>query len=570
MTALSLASIASADTWTTIKGVRQLRGEHGELLRSWTPDEWATEESRIEALGYAEGFSDPEELDEYSEWARDNPDLVSEAWTVDDAARGEGGSLPSADTYLIDDAAVDEGTLSASLGATALGTVALGPAAFALGVTIGNGLDSIFGLPKWELFNSEAEEKESKADEEARVTEEHSTRNMEYENQEAHRTEYVHLPKGYYYSNYAYGGGGPVGLTLVTKRCKEGEEPGCPEELVTGETYELFPDCPSKEACKRPEFAGWEYIKVQSQNTFSSTEHKIGYTFWLYHSFPECEVSIWEVKMPEPPCVEPEGVPAPERLTPDQEKENTEHEEIEKPAEDFPGTRPTKPNHLPEEEQKEVIEHEPNYVPEHWPGAEPGSRELEIPDPGKELATEYITELETLGFTDVTHYVVAETAINPDVGPEEVAGVDPAVGSEVVPDTHVTVAENPADAPIPPEHGGIGPFTPPGIHFPKLALLCNTMPFGVPCWLVRQIEAFSGTGSAPVWKIGPFHWGEVSIPAAEIHLASLEPVMEVVRPFMVIFGTIGIVLLFYRIFTGHAIGRGENPSGEVPDPESEE
>lgn len=184
-----------------------------------------------------------------------------------------------------------------------------------------------------------------------------------------------------------------------------------------------------------------------------------------------------------------------------------------------------------------------------------------------EVYTEYKTELETNGFTNIEEHVLPETYIDPNTGPEGVVSVSPNPGTRAEPSTKVDVNVNPDNAPVPAEPpGGIPPVTPPGIHFPELHLLCTTMPFGVPCWLVKQLEAFSGASAPPVWSIGPISFSGHEIPEAKIHLSHLEGVMEVVRPFMVLFGTIGIVLLFYRIFTGKSI-RGENPSGEVPDPE---
>jgi hypothetical protein len=202
-------------------------------------------------------------------------------------------------------------------------------------------------------------------------------------------------------------------------------------------------------------------------------------------------------------------------------------------------------------------------------GAEvPDPRYEEIPKPEpNEAASEYYLRLHELGFTNVEVRTLPEVDIDPDVGPEDVASVSPSPGSRVAPDTKIVVEENPGDAPEPGGGGGIGPPTLPGIKLPELHLLCTTMPFGVPCWLIRQLNQFSAAKVAPVWTIGPFEWAGIKIPPATIHLDVLEPIMEVVRPFMLIFGTIGLVLLFYRIFTGKSLGGGENPAGQVPDPE---
>lgn len=233
---------------------------------------------------------------------------------------------------------------------------------------------------------------------------------------------------------------------------------------------------------------------------------------------------------------------------------------IEKPApHTFPEIVPIKIIEIGAPQIKPVEEGTPLPNPE-WP---------EIPEQeDDELATVFKTRVETAGFTDVEIKTLPDSLIDTSVGPNDVAYTAPSEGSKQAPATKVIVEANPEDAPEPGEIGGtIGPPTLPGIKLPHLNLLCTTMPFGVPCWLVKQIEAFSGTGEAPVWSIGPIHWGGGTIPEAKIHLSAIEPIMEKIRPWMILFGTMGIVLFFYKVFTGHSISGGENPPGEVPEPE---
>ena len=566
-------AISRADTWEVLKGFRILKGPNGETIRAWSPGQWQQDGAQLEGIGYSEGFRDPAELDEYSEWARDNPDLVSEAWTVNDALRGEGTSLPSADTYAFDGLAADTGAATDTAGGilgvgvgSALGTVALAGGAFVLGVEIGNGLQSLGGAPRWELFTNNAEEKEA-------IKKEAVGHVVKYKWTSAPRTEYdekfnkvrtteVTLPKGYYWSDSAEGPGAEYEVDLFSSECVSGVQPSCAQKERTGETYEAAPECPEEKNCAGfvpAEFRRIEVIHVYGNESIKHTEAKT----WYYYPLEECDTESFSLfGLPGENCIQPLGIPTTAPLTKPQEKENEKHGEPAKP--EVTPEIPLAPTKITEEQQRKfdetpAREKKEKLIPEHG--------ELEIPAPGNELATVYIPELETIGFNDVSSYIVPETAINPDVGPNEVAAVDPAPGSKVNPDTRVTVAVNPADAPIPESRTPIGGPTLPGIKLPNLPLLCNTMPFGVPCWLVKQIEAFSGTGAAPIWKIGPFYIQGNKIGPAEVHLSDIESIMEVVRPFMILFGTIGIVLLFYRIFTGKSLGGGENPAGQVPEPE---
>lgn len=192
------------------------------------------------------------------------------------------------------------------------------------------------------------------------------------------------------------------------------------------------------------------------------------------------------------------------------------------------------------------------------------------PKPGGELFPDYAKDVERAGFSVTPEsYTLPEGDIDTEVGPGDVAEPDisPEPGTSADPGTKIRVGVNPADAPPPGGHKPIGGPTEPGINLPHLTLLCTVFPFGVPCWLKEQLQAFSASSAAPVWTIGPIEWDGHKIPKAEIHLSNIESIMELVRPFMIIFGGIGIVFFFYKVFTGNSIGGGENPRGEVPGPE---
>jgi hypothetical protein len=236
--------------------------------------------------------------------------------------------------------------------------------------------------------------------------------------------------------------------------------------------------------------------------------------------------------------------------------------EGKKELEEIPGPTRTKIDELgKEEEGKPVVL--PSEVGEPIP--EPSLPEVPTPETN-ELYTHYLPRVETQGFTNIHENVLPESDLDPSVGPGSVASVSPSAGSRIAPSTHITVDVNPDDAPNPESHVPVSGPTLPGLHPPSLHLLCTTMPFGVPCWLVLQIKAFAGTSEAPVWHIGAISFGPYTIPGTDVHLSSLEPIMEIVRPFMILFSTVGLLLFFYSVFTGSKIGGGENPSGEVPEP----
>ena len=237
------------------------------------------------------------------------------------------------------------------------------------------------------------------------------------------------------------------------------------------------------------------------------------------------------------PIPEPNEIPAPQRdhIIKHAHTPQTKKEEDEKIA--------PVPLIPPIEEGAPLPSPENPVVPEIEPGGEPW--------------TKYKEAVERAGLTPKEN-VLPEIGIDPAVGPDDVTGADPAPGTSVEPSTTVTVNVNPEDAPIPGEaHTPIGPPTEPGFDLPNLGVLCHGFPFGVPCWLVSTIVAMSTTAKAPDWTIVP----EIEVSGHKVHegkfdFAKLEPIMEIVRPAMIAFTTIGIVLLFYSFAKG-----GGPPSG---------
>lgn len=199
-------------------------------------------------------------------------------------------------------------------------------------------------------------------------------------------------------------------------------------------------------------------------------------------------------------------------------------------------------------------------------GTEP-TEETEIPEPSREaeipqveqneLATHYVSRVETAGFTNVSVNTIPESQIDTSVGPLSVTAVSPAPGTRTKVGTLVTVDQNPADAPIvePPGEKLGGP-TLPGFKLPHLGVLCEGFPFGVPCWLWATIESWSTTKEAPEWGLNGITIDGHELTGANFKLSKLEPIMEKVRPAMIAFATIGIVLLFFSFAKG-----GGPPSG---------
>ena len=186
--------------------------------------------------------------------------------------------------------------------------------------------------------------------------------------------------------------------------------------------------------------------------------------------------------------------------------------------------------------------------------------------PGDVVGTDYATKLGEEGWTDTEISVVPEPLIDTSVGPNDVIRTSPAGGTLESPGsepaTKVVIVTNPSDAPPPEGHTPIGSPTEPGINFPKFGVLCKGFPFGVPCWLAQTIEGWSATSKAPEWGISSFTIEGHTVPGAKFNLTKLEPIMEVVRPAILVFATIGLVLLFYRFAKGGspASGSGSDSS----------
>lgn len=623
---------ADADTFTPLPGGgRALVGEAGEVLKTWDNQQWLDTIDELSTIGWDEGFYEGPgreaiERGEFGQELKERFGESGEQSILDDSSRivaeGRSGDFPPDVVDSLDALGVDEGVLPSTLGASALGTFTLGAAAV-LGIELGNGIDSLFGAEHWGLLENLLEEEEAKerTGKYGELGEGEPKLELEkapffittYETSCASRsncgekneirTEHE-MPAGWYLE-YVNRPGFAEEWKYITINREKGET----EKTLTkafypnGQTHpcttESCPGCENREHCfvggecdnfllesgertlEPKECDYWSYtngftrIELSTKVHIGTRVNEENNTFkkiYLYHKPSECKAEVWEVEK-EGLCIEPLTIPGPGEITPEIEEYNKERGE---PRKTFtPIELPSQPDTLKEHQVEKVLENPPaRKVIEEHNKREQVEREkgLQVPAPGKnELGSNYETTLKSEGFTNIHEYTVSESQIDSETGPKDVTSVSPSPGTYVSASTAIEYSVNPDDAPQPPPGeppGGIPGVTPPGIKLPELHLLCTTMPFGAPCWLIKQIEAFSGAAAAPVWSIGPISFAGHTIPKAEIHLSAIEPIMEIVRPFMVLFGIVGIVLLFYRIFTGHSIGRGENPTGEVPDPES--
>jgi hypothetical protein len=590
-------SAANALIWENIGGERVLKtGPGGEVVQKYTASEWQTQVEQDEAIRDCldldtnncaeileetkpptppplEGFEPDISYTPYEKQLM-NQELAENAESVVDDAREAGDTLPEDVAGPMDAMSEAGGMLDLGLASTVLGLVALGPASFYLGVEIGNGLDQLFGF---EEFNITGEE--SKVEEHSGCTTEH--RAKQEINDTSDGGESFVLPEGTY-ENCHPPGGGAIIRTFESENTVE-------------------------EAYKKVEEKNEGYILLRHTQTFTTiNEHgtniynhkpnfvRTKYTYtWSEPENERCNTEKSVEEFLEEGIVEsygcyPVGVPIAQPITKAQEealeKAALEHGKkwptksgyipngggafIPKPA--ATPLSPTTPNPIKEQVVKKITEIAParKWITEHSPHtvkevtkSKEENEELEIPEPApNEKATEYKTRVEEVGFTDVTVSTVPEDATNPDVGPEGVASVSPSPGTEAQPSTHVTVEANPSDAPAPGEPStGIGGPTLPGIKLPNFGVLCKGFPFGVPCWLIETIEGWSASAVAPEWGIENLEIDGHHI-TAKFDLAKLEPIMEKVRPAMILFATIGLVLLFYSFAKG-----GGPPSGGSAD-----
>jgi hypothetical protein len=144
---------------------------------------------------------------------------------------------------------------------------------------------------------------------------------------------------------------------------------------------------------------------------------------------------------------------------------------------------------------------------------------------------------------------------DPTAGPEQVtrAGTSPAPGSKVARGTDVNVELNPSTAPPAPGGSPGGG----GINFTPLTGLtpCTKFPFGVPCWVKDALDGLIAPADAPHFS--------VAIPyvdkSLDVDLESVEPMIGLVRPVLLIASLLGLGFMFMRMTGGFGGGgRGDD------------
>lgn len=522
-------------------------------IHSWTSVEWAVENADLEAeaseMGYYNADGTSGFVNQYGSAAntglsggeKDCP-TCDDATDLHDWAVEQGNDLDPEVAEGLDELGEAAGTLPEDLGASALGEVALAAGPFTLavgvGVVLGNTIDQLFGFPAFEL-----EETVKSVDETSGHTCTLSgllTRGnggIPFKTVEEEAGTFFELTEpGYYLS---CGGRAETGRYAYYSKTYPPEESG----YISG-----FPGA-----------TGSKQFHVYDKTTGSGSSAVTANIYETYSWFSsECKVKadtvITETSFFDPGC-QPTGIPAINR-TPTGEETSIPH--ISPPAKTEP-KRPTVPEHtiikvLEIQKVREAVE---ENSPRQKEAEEEAEKELLLPPAqANETATEYNSRIRSLGFTDTEVTTRTEAELNPEVGPDGVAAVEPAPGNEYAPKTEVKIEANPDTAPPPESHSGIGPPTEPGFKLPSFTVLCKGFPFGVPCWIAETIEGWSVSGSAPNWGVEEIEVEHTKIPPIKFDLAKLEPIMEYVRPAILIFATIGLVLLFFRFAKG-----GGPPSG---------
>ena len=184
----------------------------------------------------------------------------------------------------------------------------------------------------------------------------------------------------------------------------------------------------------------------------------------------------------------------------------------------------------------------------------------------------YDAALESAGLVP-DNVELSEAGIDSRRGPEEVVSVSPGVGQKVAPGSVVKVRYNPADAPEPSNPGetpegeptssaeGWAPPSIPSIDLSPIEEVhigCSTFPFGVFCWYGEALTSWGSEGTCPKFAV-PVGHATGTDPEGELgtNLCELEPAMEIIRPVLVLLGTLGIGLFFAYA----AMGLG-SPGGE--------
>lgn len=384
-----------------------------------------------------------------------------------------------------------------------LGPVVLGAAAFTAGALLGNAFDEITGLPS--LFETVGIP--SWADLTAKSEEKHAGSIVRFKTEVSAGEQSIKVP-GYYL------------------QCRGNE---FKEDL----TYSAYPEHPAETIEYGCEGKGNEVITQPCKGERCSEP---GY---LQTDVHEYELVCKESSETEHPlaqncagAVEPLQVPKPAPMPVEDEESNSAHgvEHAPKPY--------TNPDTITK----------PDTQTEHFPHKS-SPYELLLPAPGKNGYAP--------GDPEPRASPPTQTELEDEVGKSPHTEAEPLANYLEKPENspNKTEAESEpepeAEAP-----GAVGPPALPGFKFPELGVLCKGFPFGVPCWLINSISSWSASASCPSLGIQEFSIKGHKIPEANTSLCPLEPIMEKVRPAMLTFATIGLLILFYSFARG-----GSPPSG---------
>lgn len=191
---------------------------------------------------------------------------------------------------------------------------------------------------------------------------------------------------------------------------------------------------------------------------------------------------------------------------------------------------------------------------------------IEIPAPRpNELATQYVTRLHELGFTDVTEVTLPASEPSPAVGPGQVVRTAPAIGTRLAPsklDELVTVTANPSATSS--QEAGVGNTTTPGegttapgvtsgcgLTPPRSELNLKPLeeqkwseifPFSMVLFAINSITGVAGEAAAPEQKFYVFKRAVGSL----AFLDEFNEVFVIWRAALSFLLTIGVALWLWR------------------------
>lgn len=316
------------------------------------------------------------------------------------------------------------------------------------------------------------------------------------------------------------------------------------------------PECPSNPIGKPLGF-----VHCSEENGTPETEDRPRYSLFAAEAFDPVKYGSWPRLHQSGTCKEGTVEVSPESCT------ITKPEKIKTKLEPVTPTE-WNPRRATEEETQHV--HREHHTPLEEEHKIPGSPiiEPEVPEvkPG-ELESPYVNEVHTAGFPNVTATELPLEQSDPAKGPEAVTTVTPSPGTHAVRESTVHVDYNNKAEPEPAESeetAKLGAVTVPPISLPKVGPLCKAFPFGVPCWLIETIKGWVTARVTPEWCLQhyeiPFLHRTIATRCQS--LAFLEPEMGYLRPAMLLFGTLGLVLLFFNFTRGGGLpsGGGTSPA----------